>query len=267
MVLLDVEGRVRSWNPGAQRIKGYAAEEILGQSFERFYPPEAVAASHPLRELEIASLVGRYEETGWRVRSDGSRFWARVIIVALRDDRGELTGYGKVTSDMTADRQRDEQVANTLSLLEQAIRLDRLTGLPNRMAWDEITERELHRAGPVAMAVIDLDHFKHVNDALGHEAGDAVLRRAAWAWQRTLLSQDTLARYGGEEFAVLLPGRDLAAALATLERLRLATPDGQTCSVGVASRQPGDTVRGLFARADRAMYAAKSGGRDRVAAG
>lgn len=99
--MLDPEGRVATWNIGAERIKGYQASEIIGQHFSRFYPEEDVRSGKPPRELEIAAKEGRLEDEGWRVRKDGSRFWANVIITALRDAGGRLVGFGKVTRDST----------------------------------------------------------------------------------------------------------------------------------------------------------------------
>lgn len=109
IILLDTEGRVTSWNIGAQRIKGYTADEIVGRSFEAFYPEEAVASGFPAHELEVAARDGRFEDENWRVRKDGSRYWANVIITALRNDQGELVGYAKVARDLTARRRAEEQ--------------------------------------------------------------------------------------------------------------------------------------------------------------
>jgi PAS domain S-box-containing protein len=95
--MLDVDGRVATWNLGAEKIKRYKAHEIIGQHFSKFFLPEDVAAGKPARELEIARDVGRFEEESWRVRKDGSRFLADVVITALRDETGKLRGYGKVT--------------------------------------------------------------------------------------------------------------------------------------------------------------------------
>jgi PAS domain S-box-containing protein len=103
--MLDPDGRVSTWNPGAQRSKGWTAEEIVGQHFRIFYPPEKQVERHPEHELEIALAEGRYEEEGWRVRKDGSRFWAHVTITAVRDRDGQLVGFGKVTRDDTARRE------------------------------------------------------------------------------------------------------------------------------------------------------------------
>ncbi len=106
--MLDVTGRVTSWNVGAQRIKGYSAEEIVGEHFSRFYLPEDVQARKPERELQVAAAEGRCEDEGWRVRKDGSRFWANVVITALRSADGALLGFAKVTRDLTG-RHRAEQ--------------------------------------------------------------------------------------------------------------------------------------------------------------
>jgi len=102
--MLDERGYVASWNAGAQVIKGYYAQEILGRHFSIFYPPEDQAAGRPERALRIASAEGRYEQEGWRVRKDGSRFWANVLLTALYDANGELRGFGKVTRDLTEQR-------------------------------------------------------------------------------------------------------------------------------------------------------------------
>src|SRR5215203_2429814 len=107
---LDVSGHVLSWNAGAERLKGYAAEEIIGRHFSTFYPPERIAEGFPTHELAVAAREGRFEDEGWRVRKDGSRFWANVVITALRDESGALVGYAKVTRDLTARRQAEEDL-------------------------------------------------------------------------------------------------------------------------------------------------------------
>jgi PAS domain S-box-containing protein len=102
--MLDPMGYIVSWNLGAERLKGYAASEIIGKHFSVFYPQEDLDARKPERELEIASTVGRLEDEGWRLRKDGSRFWANVVITALRDESGNLVGFAKVTRDLTERR-------------------------------------------------------------------------------------------------------------------------------------------------------------------
>ena len=114
ILMLDPEGRVASWNMGAERIKGYTAEEIVGQHFSRFYSPEDVAAGEPARELAMAQLQGSFENEGWRVRKDGSRFWADVVVSAILGPNGELRGFSKVTRDIT-DRKRAEDEVRALN--------------------------------------------------------------------------------------------------------------------------------------------------------
>src|SRR3989449_864231 len=122
--MLDGAGRVSTWNSGAERIKGYRAEEIVGQHFSRFYPPEAVAEGKPARLLAIAARDGRVEDEGWRVRKDGARFWAEVIITARRDSEGAVIGFAKVTRDLTARKETQDALyrsEQTFQLLVESI--------------------------------------------------------------------------------------------------------------------------------------------------
>jgi len=108
--LLDPRGHVRSWNAGARRLKGYAPEEIIGRSFETFYPQEMIDIGFPAQELREALRLGRFEDEGWRLRKDGSRFWASVVITALIDDTGRHRGFAKVTRDLTDRRNHEEML-------------------------------------------------------------------------------------------------------------------------------------------------------------
>ena len=117
--ILDPAGIVRSWNAGAERIKGYTAEEILGQHFSRFYPQADIERGKPRYQLEVAANVGRCEDEGYRVRKDGSQFWADVVLTAVRDADGALTGFAKITRDLT-ERRKTEQ---TLRESEERFRL------------------------------------------------------------------------------------------------------------------------------------------------
>ena len=118
--MLDPEGRITTWSDAAERIKGYRAEEIIGQHFSKFYLPEAVAQDKPSLELKIATEQGSFEEEGWRVRKDGSEFWANVVITALRDKAGRLRGFGKVTRDITNKREAEDKVERQRMELAQS---------------------------------------------------------------------------------------------------------------------------------------------------
>jgi PAS domain S-box-containing protein len=122
--MLDTDGRVTNWNPGAERIKGYTAEEAVGTHFSRFYTPEDRAADRPTRALATAARTGRVETEGWRVRKDGSRFWASVVIDAIRDEEGRLIGFAKITRDVTETREaqrRLEESERHFRLLVQSV--------------------------------------------------------------------------------------------------------------------------------------------------
>jgi PAS domain S-box-containing protein len=158
--MLDATGHIISWNLGAQRAKGYTAEEIIGRHFSVFYPPDAVARQHPQYELRVAETEGRYEEEGWRVRKDGSMFWANVVITALRDRAtGQLMGFAKVTRDITERRrllenleaaaaERTQLLAVTAHELRTPVAV--VTGFASTLQdhWEELDDEE--RRGMVA---------------------------------------------------------------------------------------------------------------------
>ena len=122
--MLDATGHIRTWNLGAQRIKQYAAADIIGKHFSIFYPEEDKRNGKPQWELEVAKKEGRFEDEGWRIRKDGSRFWANVIITALRDKNGNLVGFGKVTRDFTERMEAKEALAKSeRSLRELSLHL------------------------------------------------------------------------------------------------------------------------------------------------
>ncbi len=134
--MLDPQGRVANWNPGAERMKGYTAGEIVGQHFSRFYTDEDRAADVPGRALRTAEHEGRFETEGWRVRKDGVRFWASVVIDAIRNDAGELIGYAKVTRDITERRQMQEALEEARTALFQSQKMEALGQLTGGVAHD-----------------------------------------------------------------------------------------------------------------------------------
>lgn len=146
--MLDQTGHIVTWNAGAQKLKGYRAHEIIGKHFRVFYTPDAQARRHPEHELELAVRDGRYEEEGWRVRKDGSRFWALVVITALFDESGQLVGFGKVTRDNTdrhAILEERDRVAKTLEEANTALK----AAADEKAEFVAITAHELR--GPVQL--------------------------------------------------------------------------------------------------------------------
>jgi len=143
---------------------------------------------------------------------------------------------------------------------------DPLTGLANRRAWEEELRREVARAKRtshrLALVMLDLDHFKELNDTQGHQAGDTVLAEAASSWRGAVRTTDFLARYGGDEFAMLLPDCPSEYGEIVLERIRTAIPTGCSCSAGIAYWDGRETAEALLARADAALYEAKRAGRN-----
>jgi len=152
---LDPNGYIVSWNPGAERFKGYTASEIIGKHFSVFYPPEDLLARKPQIELEIAAAVGRLEDEGWRVRKDGTQFWANVVITALRGTDGELVGFAKVTRDLTQRR------AAELQALEDARRI--------------ATEEALRRAAEGRSTELTdlLERSRHQAEEIEHQRKEA----------------------------------------------------------------------------------------------
>jgi PAS domain S-box-containing protein len=134
--MLDTEGRVTNWNSGAQRIKGYAAGEIIGEHFSRFYTPEDREAGLPQRALQQAAAVGKFEAEGWRVRKDGSRFWASVMVHPIRDENGHLLGYAKVTRDITGRREAQRALDDAREQLFHAQKMEAIGQLTGGVAHD-----------------------------------------------------------------------------------------------------------------------------------
>jgi diguanylate cyclase (GGDEF)-like protein/PAS domain S-box-containing protein len=291
---LDATGLVTSWNSGAEYLKGYSAAEIVGRHFSLFYPLEDLAAGLPDTELATAMIDGRFEVEGWRVRKDGTTFWADVVITPLYDDAGQHYGFVKVTRDVTevyrrrqellhaaddmvsanaALRRQSRELVNARDQAQSQALLDALTGLPNRQCFYDraglaVLAEARHRS-ITSVLVIDLDRFKELNDTLGHRYGDKLLCLIGPRIAPLLRLSDTVARIGGDEFAVLLPdsggpvavqevAERIIAALAepfTLDTLTFAID----ASCGHASTpKDGDSVDDLLQHADAAMYIAKA---------
>jgi PAS domain S-box-containing protein len=153
IIMLDPRGRVLTWTPTAERLKGWKAHEIIGQHFSKFYPPEDAARGKSDQELEIAEREGRFEDEGWRVRKDGSRFWANVVVTALRDQDGSLRGFGKVTRDLSERRQNEEKIR------KQAQEIMEMATVPVVPVWEGILLVPL-------IGTLDSDRTQHLMERL-----------------------------------------------------------------------------------------------------
>lgn len=165
--VLSPDGHVLTWNLGAQALKGYTKEEIIGKHFSIFYPPEAVQTGWPARELLLAEREGRFEDEGWRLRKDGSSFWASVIITALRGADGELTGFAKVTQDMTQRREAERRIQN----LNRELR-NRIAQLDESQRIVELRTLEFQRLSARVLNIQDEERrrvARDLHDDLGQQ--------------------------------------------------------------------------------------------------
>jgi diguanylate cyclase (GGDEF)-like protein/PAS domain S-box-containing protein len=265
-------------NAAFSRLTGYSAAEAIGLTPRILQGPGTSRATLELIKAELRAGRPVHEKI-LNFGKSGAPYWLDLHIVALRDAHGAITHFAAIERDVTMDKRR-------LDELEHLADRDTLTGIPNRRAFLRALESEhaVADAGATSarqtngpcLAFIDIDHFKQVNDKLGHAVGDAVLCGVADCLAENIRRMDILGRLGGEEFAVCMPAVTLQDAKALAERLRcavagaeLATPSGPvkiTVSVGIACYRRGDTTAALTTRADAAMYAAKRAGRNRVRA-
>ncbi|WP_165372869.1 GGDEF domain-containing protein [Pengzhenrongella frigida] len=229
----------------------------------------ADARTDPRASHRLADLTGAVAVLVQPVTRDGRR--TAVLLVCFPQARARLPEAALdmvelVAAEIAAAIDRADLVA----LLAAQAHTDALTGAANRRSWDEALDRELARAvrtgDPLTVALLDMDHFKAYNDSFGHNAGDALLRDLVQALRTELRTGDVIARWGGEEFALALPVCDMAQAQLIAARLLRLIPMGQTASIGLTQAGPGDTPRSLVERADRALYAAKNGGRNQTGA-
>jgi PAS domain S-box-containing protein len=165
--VLDPDGKILTWNPGAQAMKGYTRDEIVGKHFSKFYPSEAVQSGWPQRELTLAEKEGRFADEGWRVRKDGTTFWASVIISPLRGADGKLSGFAKVTQDLTARREADERV----QALNRELR-ERVSQLDETQRLIELRTLELQKLSAQLLQVQDEERrriARELHDDLGQQ--------------------------------------------------------------------------------------------------
>jgi diguanylate cyclase (GGDEF)-like protein/PAS domain S-box-containing protein len=260
---VDTSGRCIETNDAWTEQLGYGGREMEGKRLlDLTHPDDRDHATEQALRLFSGQGTGELET---RVEAkDGTWHWLRSSYAFAPDEGLVYARSTDVTELKTIAAEREALLAEVQSMA----RSDPLTGLPNRRALAEGLPQELARArrshAPLCVAVLDIDHFKAYNDANGHLAGDALLRGCAIAWDQQIRGVDTIVRFGGEEFLVVLPETAPEQALEILERLRAVVPDGQTCSAGLATWDFVETEDELLGRADKALYAAKEGGRDRT---
>ncbi|MFC4060832.1 diguanylate cyclase [Planomonospora corallina] len=281
VVVIDRDQRILDFNPAAEakmrRIMPGLPEDVFGQAFQ--YGIELDLREDAATEQSVTDLLGLGIEV-------------QIRISPLRDGHGECVGWALVARNVTEinrRRREAEESARRLreqldtiealraDLAEQAVR-DALTGLYNRRHLAEVLEREAARSAaegtPLSLMIIDVDHFKRINDTCGHGGGDTVLVHLARLLTGSVRQGDTVARYGGEEFVLLMPGATEESAWRRAEELReqsgrsvidvAGRPLAVTFSAGVAELVPGGTTEDLLRMADAALYEAKRLGRDRV---
>lgn len=259
----NMDGYFVELNSAWQESIGYTPEELRSRPFVELVHPD----DRERTEAESAGLFEGEETVGFENRylaRDGSWHWLRWSSTMSPD---ESLIYARAT-DVTELKRVEAEREKLLIENEALAHSDALTGLPNRRTFDEQMPREMARSrrtdSDLCLAILDLDHFKSYNDTHGHLAGDEMLRACAIAWDSALRGADTIVRFGGEEFLVLLPDTHPDHAIEIVERLREATPKGQTCSAGLACWDRVESTENLVGRADIALYRAKAAGRDRL---
>lgn len=291
LIVIDERGRMETFNPAAERLFGFAAQEVLGKNV-KILMPEPDRSQHDgylerYRRDGVKRMVGkRREVTG--LRKDGSVVELELAVSEHRE--GPERHFMGVLRDIGEQRRQDQQMnERLLESLMQEVRqrrevqkeltrlanTDRLTGLYNRTVVEERLKQGVEIADryrtEISLVIMDIDHFKAVNDTHGHVTGDMVLQRVAAVVNENLRGADILARWGGEEFVILAPETGLDAAATLAGRIREALHGHEfeqvgtvTASFGVAAYHAGEGQQSFIERADEALYRAKEEGRDRV---
>ena len=267
----DTQGVVQHVGPGVRRVLGYEPHEIEGHTAESYYPQSKD------RDAFKAAIMAHGEVSdfpGQMVRKDGTVIDISISSHALFDHNGAFAGVEGLYRDVTQRKNLERE-------LHRLATTDMLTGMANRRSFLEVAEATFQRAreshAPLTVLMLDLDHFKTINDRFGHLEGDRVLAEFARATKHQLRAGDTVGRLGGEEFGLLLPhttpaeGADIAnRILEAIRALELTDsngrPYGVTTSMGLGTLSPGDrSLHDLLDRADQALYLAKRRGRNQLA--
>lgn len=276
---VDKTGRILYWNDSCARITGYSTDEMIGQLYSETpfasYEENFGLDGRP-SGVEIVlrtSMPGTWK--GFVRRKNGQRIPVESHISPIRNDQGDTIGVVEVFRDISSHVALEQAHQEVLRMA----RKDQLTGLYNRTAISELLKAEIERNSrydqPLSVVMVDIDHFKRINDRYGHDAGDKVLARIGGIFTFNLRKPDAVGRWGGEEFLIIAPGNNASAAQQLAQRLRVfikEIPLGQlpeviTASFGVAQLAEQQTMDQLLLVADKAMYKAKNAGRDRVEIG
>jgi diguanylate cyclase (GGDEF)-like protein/PAS domain S-box-containing protein len=268
VISITADGVVDAANASWTKQTGEAGDRLIGQTLADIFPPNDGSTPEMAELLRITARDGWHLDEMWHMRTDGSRYWCQRLLAARVGSDGEAAGYTVVLRDIARQAYDTDDLRRLLTQ-------DHLTGAANRARFQQLLERA-HQAWtetgtPLSLIMLDIDHFKRVNDSHGHLAGDLVLVGFAETISQAIRPTDVFARLGGEEFAVLLAGTTLIEAGELAERLRtlvaamrVATPQGElsiTVSLGCATATG---TNDLLRAADAALYVAKRTGRDRV---
>ncbi len=273
MVHTSLDRRYLQVNRRFCEMLGYAPEEVIGRPAGSFTYPEDREADNSYRQKLLAGEVDSVAAEKRYVRKDGSLIWVNRSVSLVRDAEGQPLYFLRIVENITERKKLESELRELAST-------DMLTGIPNRRVFIARLEEEHARVRrfpqqPAAVLMLDLDHFKKVNDTHGHPAGDSVLRHVAELISTRIRAVDACGRLGGEEFSILLTGATLPAAAEFAERLRRGITESPavyegmtlpvTVSIGIAALRAEDAGSdAALLRADRALYRAKESGRDRV---
>jgi diguanylate cyclase (GGDEF)-like protein/PAS domain S-box-containing protein len=270
ILALDPEDRVTMWNPAAEAMFGWPDKQVLGQ-VNPTVPENKVKEYEALRQATLNGMAFSNLDT-LRMKKDGAQFPVSVSVAPLRGQQSQVIGRLHIIADSTERKKLQEE-------LRQQATTDELTKVSNRRYFIELANSEIKRAlrlrRPPSVALIDIDHFKQINDTYGHAAGDQALVGFTQICQRQIRQIDVFARFGGDEFVVLLPETNQEQAYEVIERIRstlMAQPlelDGKpvpiTISSGIASLSSDqESFEMLLNQADQALYHAKELGRNKV---